>query len=294
MARTSYIELDSATQDAYYGALQSGDRFIFPRISRKINLLSRKHKKGLSQKTLLPTCSLEWQSFTTEQKNAWAAAGALTKLSNWKLFVKEKCYKIVNNLAGNPVPSLYHQGLVGQIHIEAPQSEVKIFQPHPYSYFVSHKVAGKKGMYSPVEIIEKLALPLKIQLNYKSDLVAVGDGAFAKYYAVVRRLYQGRNIDTTLEVSLDLQSDWQTAENTLSFILGQYTSYSLYLHLYNVTGDLFFDNIKVEHNSQNWARDPNCDDINQEFTRAFYQVPKHWAPLVIDGNSFFESVYIED
>lgn len=291
MAKTGYIDLTTAQESLYFGALRPGDRFVAPRVTRKINLMSFRRKKGVSQKSLLPTCAAVWAAMTSIQKAAWTTAGSYCALNGWRLFVKDKCYRVVNDLAGEATPNNYHQALVGELRIEAPADELKIFQPHPFEYYISKKITGTKNMYSPVLVTERLVLPLQIGLSYKSDLTVTAADGFAKFYAVVRRLYQGNNIDTVLEINLDLQTDWKSATNTLSTILGQYTSYSLYFHLYHVTGTLLVDNIKAIHTGQNWVRDPACNDIHQDFTRAYYQVPAHWSAIEIPDGAFFESVY---
>lgn len=291
MSKTGYIDLTEAQEEAFYRVLTPGDRFIAPRVRRNVTLLSRRRKKGVSQRSLLPACSQAWASLTDEQRTAWGVAGAYSGLNGWRCFVRDYCYRVVNDLPGIATPSNYHQGLVGQLSVEGSADELKLIQPHPNFYYISKKIAGTKNMYSPTPVTERLVLPLQIGITYKSDLeLTEGDG-YAKFYAIVRRLYQGRNIDQVLEIELDLESDWQTVTATLSFILGQYTSYSLYLHLYHVRGILLVDNIKAIHSGHNWVRDPSCQDIHQDFTRAFYQVPKHWSALIIPEGSFFESVY---
>lgn len=291
MSQTGYIDLDTAQEAMFFGALRSGDRFISSRVNRKIALMSKRRRVGVSQRSLLPLCGQIWASMTAGQKTAWSTAGSYCNLNGWRLFVRDKIYREVNGIAGEATPNNYHQALVGQLQIDAPADELKIFQPHPSSYYISKKVAGKKGMYEPVLVSEKLVFPLQIGLSYKSDLEVTEAGGFAKFYAIVRRLYQGNNLDEILEINLDLVTDWKTATATLSSLLGQYTSYALYFHLYKVTGTLLVDNIKAVHASQNWARDPSCQDIHQDFTRAFYQVPAHWSALEIPDGSFFESVY---
>ena len=67
--------------------------------------------------------------------------------------------------------------------------------------------------------------------------------------------------------------------------------YTAFLEIYNATGDLFIDNVNIEHSGQNWARDKYCNDINQSFTKAFYQIPKHWAAVDVPDGAYFESVY---
>lgn len=291
MAKTGYIDLDTTQEEAYFGALTSGDRFINACVQRKTKLLSYRRRKGVTQKSLLPACSVAWASLTTMQKDAWSTAGGYCSLNGWRLFVRDYCYRVVNELIGIATPNNYHQALVGQLTIEAPADELKIIQPHPSQYYISKKVTGTKNQYSPVSVTEKLVLPLQIGLSYKSNLTKTNADGFAKFYAIVRRLYQGNNLDEVLEINLDLSTDWKTATATLSSILGQYTSYNLYIHLYHLTGTLLVDNIKAVHSSANWARDPSCQDIHQDFTRAFYQVPKHWTALIIPDGAFFESVY---
>jgi len=54
---------------------------------------------------------------------------------------------------------------------------------------------------------------------------------------------------------------------------------------------LYFDNIIVEHTGQNWARDPFCNNVAQTFTRGFYQIPKHWAAVILPEGSWYDSIY---
>lgn len=294
MAKVGYIDLDTSQENLYFGALNPGDRFIVPHVRRKTNLVSVRRKKGVSARSKLQECADSWNALTQDERDYWKLAGSSCALTGWKLFVKDKCLRIANDRPGNSSPSVLHQALVGQLTIEPPADELKIFQPHPYSYYISKKVSGRKNQYYPLLINEKLSLPLEIRLSYKSNLVKTQSDGFAKFYAIVRRLYQGLNRDELLEINLDLQSDWNIASNTLYSVLGQYTSYILYIHLFHLTGTLFVDNIQSRHGGVNWARDPACNDIHQDFTRAFYQVPAHWSALEIPDGSYFESVFPPD
>lgn len=291
MVKLGYLDLDSAQEESYFGALTSGDRFINSHVHRKVVLNSYRRKKGVSQKSLLPVCSVAWASLSSAQKLAWSTAGSYCNLTGWRLFVRDYVYRVINEIEGIATPNNIHQALVGQLQIDSPADELKIIQPHPSTYYISKKVAGTKNQYEPIAVNERLILPLQIGLSYKSNLVKTEDDGFAKFYAIVRRLYQGNNIDHFLTIDLDLQTDWKTQIATLSNILGQYTSYVLYFHLYHLTGTLLVDNIKVNHSGSNWVRDPSCQDIHQDFTRAFYQVPAHWSALIIPNGAYFESVY---
>ena len=291
MAKTEYIDMLPSESDLYFRALTPTDRFQYARVTKKIVFFSRKRKKGLSQKSLLPQLGEMWATLTELQKLEWSAAGAVCGLNGWRLFVRDTCARIYNDMEGMATPSLFHQAYFGHLHIEAPASEIKIVQFHPGSYYISRKVGGKNGMYQPVQITESLTLPLEIALNYSANLTAVGAGAFARLVANVWRSYQGVDREEELMIDMDLSCGWQAAAATLSSVIGQYISYSLYFHLYNVTGDLYFDNIEANHSGQNWARDPFCQDILQGYSRAFYQIPDHWAGEILPEGAIFDSVY---
>ena len=291
MAKVNYQSIPESALDAYEGALQPDDRFIIPTIRVKTVILSRAKIKGLTKRSYLPICSTVWKSFTDQQKADWKTADAHSRQHGWRTFVADKCKRIKFGIAGEATPTILHQDMVGKLKIEAPAEELKISQPHPGTYYVSRKVAGTKSQYEPVAVTEQLTLPLVLAISYKSDLVSTGVGSFAKFYADVRRIYQGNNISELLEIDIPLSHAWETLSETLSSVTGDAISYNLYLHLYKVTGTLLVDNIKATHTGTNWVRDTFCKAIEQDFTRAFYQVPKNWAPITIPTGSQFLSIY---
>lgn len=291
MAKVEYVSLIPAESELYYSGLTAQDRFTFPRVTRKVALYTKKKIKGLTQKSLLPQISEIWATFTDEQKTAWSDAGAECNLNGWRLFVQDMCIRIKNEMSGPATPDLLHQSWIGNIRIDEPDSQVKIVQYHPHSYWVSKKVYGKKGMYEPVVVTEDLSLPLEISLNYSSDLEAVAEGWFTKFYALVWYSYQGADLFEEVPINLDLVTDWKNATATLTSTIGYVVSYALFFHLSGVQGNLYFDNVKAEHSGQNWVRDPFCKDINQQFTKAFYQIPKHWGAIVLPSNSWYDSIY---
>jgi len=291
MAKTSYIDLVPELEDQYYSSLQPGDRFTFSRVRVKNSLLSRKRKKGVSQRSLLPDISVAWATLTTEEKALWSSAGAECNLNGWRLFVQDYCARRVNDLSGLATPDLLHQSWIGQVHIESPATEAKFIQFHPRSYYIKKKVAGTKSMYNPVLVTEDLSLPLTLGFNYSSDLTSTGAGSFAKLYARFWYSYQGRNLYRDLEISLDYFTDWKSVSAELTELPTIIVSYNLYLHFYNLRGDFYFDNVVSEHSGQNWTRDPYCKDVNQGFTRNYYQVAKHWTGLIAPTGVIFETVY---
>lgn len=291
MAKVSYVDLLPTVEPSYYANLTMFDRFTAPHVGMHKTFVSRKSVKGLTQKSLLPQIAADWALLSAGEKSDWSDAGVERGLNGWRLFVADKCARIKNGLSGNATPSLLHQSWVGRLKISSPADELKIAQLHPQFYWISRTIPGKKGQREPVRITEDFSLPLVLSLNYKSNLTSTGAGSFAKFYADVWYSYQGQNLSQIVEIPLDLVADWKTASVTLSTIETILVGYTLYFHLYKLTGDLYIDNVKATHSGQNWVRDTYCDDVYQTFSKAFYQIPDHWAPVTLPVGAEYDSVY---
>lgn len=291
MALTTYLTIPPELEEKYYKALQSGERFILPRIRPKTVILSRERIAGLTRKSYLPAIAILWHAFTDEQKAVWKAVSPYPRKHGWCSFVADQCKRIKFGIPGTATPDEFHQNNIGRLLIESPAEELKIIQPHPASYWVSKKVKGTKSMYEPVVVEEHLSLPFKITISRKSNLVSTGEGSFVRFYASIRHMYQGQNLNHDEIIEIPLVSDWAKQESIVSALAGTVAAYSLYFHLYKVRGTLEIDLVKAEHSGSNWARDTYCKKIEQDFTRGFYQVPKHWAPITMPAGTDYESVY---
>jgi hypothetical protein len=294
MAKTSFIQIPVGDEHKFFKALQPGDRFTFPRIRRKNLFLSRKRKKGLTLRSLLPQISEAWAGLTTPQKEAWQTAADEMGQKAYKLFTQDQSARIKNEIAGVATPSTLHQSWVGKIQVDSPADYFKIAQYHPSTYFISRKMRGFDRSEA-IKVVELVSLPLVLSISYKSNLTAIaGHTPVVRFFADVVSLYQGQQLHNILEVPLDLESGWYRATATLSHVTGIVNGYTLYIELDGVTGTLLFDNVNAYHNAQNWARDPWCNDINQQFTKVWFQIPKHWSPVDFPESSFYDSVYPED
>jgi len=291
MARTNYLDLPVGQEELYFKGLQSGDRFEFPRIVRKNAFFSRKKIAGLTAKSYLPIISGLWAGFTDQQKLDWKDIDTRTNQHGWRMFVSDQSHRIKLGYSGVATPNEYHQNLVGGINIVAPAEEVLIAQYHPASYYIQQKIQGTKNTYEPVMVTEEVSLPLSLSINYKSTLTSTGAGSFCRLFATIRHFYQGRDIDTNLVLDIPLSGGWASLSDTITSLLGEIVGYNMFIHIYKATGTLLFDNIKVEHSGQNWCRDTFCKDISQIFTRAYYQVPKNWAPITLPVGTDYDSVY---
>lgn len=291
MAKISYQLIPAEFDLTYRKALQSSDRFTISSVKRKNLLISKKKKKGLTQKSLIPLLSPVWNSLTNEQKLAWNNAGAIAGMTGFKLFIRDKSFRIANDIEGYATPNNLYQTTVGTLKIESPATSLIIEQLHPQKYWVAKKVRGTRSQYEPIPIIEDFAIPLDIAINYKADLTATNENPIARFYCIVYSHYQGLTKQNIVEIPFNLQQDWTHATATLNEVIGKDRNYTAIIQLENVQGTLYFDNVEINHSGFNWARDPHTIDINQAFTKAFYQVPKHWAPVDISEGAFFESLY---
>lgn len=291
MAKTTYLDIPDGYDLSYNKTLNSSDRFVFPSVRCRALFSRRRRIKGLTQKSLLPLCSQIWDSFTLETKNAWNVAGQVIGQSGYKLFVQDKVLREQNGLSGESIPNVLYQTYVGKLQIESPANILKITQAHPQQYWVSSPVHGKKGMREPVLVRENFALPLELQIAIKSDLQSTGVNFRARFFAIVYSLYQGNTIENVCEINFPLSCDWQKFSAIITKVLGKPQGYTLFIELYNVRGVVLVDNIVAEHSGMNWCRDSKCRDLDQNFTKAFYQVPKHWTALEISDGCFFGSEY---
>lgn len=313
MSKISYVDILPTIEASFYSNLTMLDRFTAPHIGMKKTFFSRKSVKGLTAKSLLPQIASAWNALTPTQKTAWTTAGVQRSLNGYRLFVADMSARIKNGLSGVVIPSLLHQSWFGRLKISAPAYEIKIAQLHPQFYWISRAVPGKKGQREPVKVTEDFSLPLVLSLNYRSELFySAGDtgiygdkiyassyygdetdvsDAFSKFYADVWYSYQGKNLHSFLEIPLVPGSDWINALATLSSLETIVVGYTLYFHLYKMVGDLYIDNVKATHSGQNWVRDTYCEDLYQTFSKAFYQIPDHWAPVILPSGAEYDSVY---
>ena len=291
MAKISYITIPPELEAPYKACLRPGDRFIFSRIVRKNPFISRVKKTLLLQKQIIVECAATWKSFSQEVRDLWIEMAAYCGLRGYNYFVQDEAYRIRYGIPGHSDPVAEHQYKVGRIIIQDPATEIRIAQFHPSSYYVQKKVQGTKSQYNPVQVNEPFSLPLTISISYEANLQSAGAEPTATFYAEIYHNYQGNTLTTRLKIPLSLSQEWTTEEVSLSSVIGVAIGYNLYIDIHDCTGELRFDNVKAVHNSTNWVRDFRCNNIDQSFTRQYYQVPRNWVPQIISDDAFFDSVY---
>ncbi len=291
MAKVSHVLIPAGLEESFGKCLKSPDRFVHSRVCRFKKFVSRKQKKQLLEQSLFTALAVYWKEMTNEEKSAWKDAGDVIGLTNWQNFIHDIAARWAHGVAGIGTPKTSHQGRVGCLKIEAPDDYLKIKQLHPRHYFVRRRIPGK-WTYEPVAVDELFELPLTISLSFNSDLEACGPDPSVRYFARVWHSYQGVDKETDLCLNMPAQSSgWQNMSETLTSVIGQVISYTLYIEIKDLRGVLYFDNIKAEHSLHNWARDPRCNEIDRVFPLSWHQIPKRWVAVEVGPNSSYSSTY---
>jgi hypothetical protein len=250
-----FLSFDKRVNRRYYKketGVASNKRFLF----------RREEKANLPLYSNMAEASDAWNLLTDEEKSAWNLAGVSCGLTAFNLFIQDKCYRIMNEISGNAVPSELHQYLVGHLHLPDLGSEVMVLQ------------VGNGSIAWLVEMI----------LSYKSNLINVGGGG-SYIRAVINCPYVESGITLTQSViqNLDLISDWQKVEPYYeNFRL--YTGYfELRIESLGIKGDLYFDNLSMRSDSGIQSKDSACNEIDKSFAK----------PVFPDG-AILESIYPKD
>lgn len=291
MARIS-VQLMPEEYESYFAKnLSQNWRFELPRIMRSERLISRHKKRVLIEQSYFKSIADLWWSLSEGERDDWKAAGAVKNWSGWKLFLQDTSIRISRGLSGVSTPSELYQSWVGRFEIYSPGSSIEIVQPHPKYYWTARVVPGHYPLTEVVWVKEDFSLPLKIEVSYKSNLSYYSTPCYAKLYANIWSLYQGRDIYTPLEIVFDLQSDWKRVDAEVSDVLGLAISYDMWFEFSGVRGDFFFDNLVIKHNGLDWSRDGFCRSIDEEYSKGFFQVLRPWIPVDVPSGVSYSSDY---
>lgn len=291
MAIVGGLEVPEQLIQLFRELVRVNDSRRYGSVAKNGHLLSKEKKLKVSTRSLLPQISEYWAALTPAQKAAWKSAGAASSYNMWNLFVQDTAYRLKYGLPGVATPSDLYQYKVGKLTIAAPASGARLRQYHPESYYKMKKVTGTKGLWTEVEIKEKLQLPLTIGMSYKASLTAGGVDSYARYYATIYSSYQGRTIQTQVGGDLLQNTDWIYYSATTTEVIGKARSYDLCLDFNNVYGCFYWDNVIARHTGTNYARDWRCVDVNNELTRSNYQIEKSWEEDFLPTGAAFDSVY---
>ena len=250
MARVQTVQVPAEIQHLYRKSVQQSDRFFTGSVRMQQPPLSRTRRKELTRAsivhspqegrgTLFKYLAPMWRTLTTDQKNVWKAAGAVSGLSNWQLFISDNAQRIRNSLTLMVPPQITWQVRTGYITLSGLATEIILKQEHPQSYWVTKKKVGQPWKQELNYLLETFSFPLTLGIRYKSNLTAVGGEQRARYYARVHTKYQGNDVFTDLEIPFSANTDWVYETVTLDGIRGIFVGYTLFLELVGYQGTFF-------------------------------------------------------
>jgi len=292
--RITTLNVPADLREKYERILAALERFFYPRLARKPRLLSRARRQALLGVTYMFYAADLWRQKSEAEKQEWKNAAEKCGLNGWQLYLKDKVYRLMNNIPGDAVPSIYHQYFVGHIKIESPATKILITQRHPYTWWEWYKKPRRKRMYSKQKITERLTFPFKIALSRRTNLTAVGDLPYCYLLAKIIHFYEGHLFYTMYPIDIPLVSDWGYQEKIIEAPGGYVGTYELQIRLNDVQGEMWFDNIIAEHDGTNFARDKYCDNITREFFDEFFNVAMNWEPTDVPEGALYESIYPPD
>lgn len=289
MAKTVSIQIADELKNQYNSTLQRRDRFELGVIQSQRAPITDAAKKKIKELSQFQFFGALWRALSEVEKQVWKDAAVFSSLSGWQLFVSDNSARIKASLPLDVPPNVLWQVWAGYIKIESPATEIILRQEHPQKYWTAKKVKGQSWKNELFLLQENFNLPLEIQVRYKSSLVATGSTQSARFFARVWSSYQGQDIYTDLEITVDPDTDWVLGTATLSTVIGHVIGYSLNIEIIGYTGEFLFDNIRAIHTGTNWTFDPRCDNISKTFTKAFAVVPPYWVPLSLPPGATYYS-----
>lgn len=293
MARVSYVLVPPGMTDKYKTTITPSDRFSFSSIRRKPLFGSRKRKKAVSLRSVLPAASTAWNALSPTVQENWKTAGAISKYTGFQTFIRDYASRIKNGLTGIGTANNFVQNLCLRLTVTSPASRIRLLQEHPFTYYVLRKVKGTKSQYNPVLITESFGMPITLKVRAKSTLTSAGANPSARVYLEVYSNYQGRDLTTLVNIDIPLSANWALYTATLNATIGTARGYNAYIEINNARGVLDIDNIEFNHSAQNWCRDPRCEKSATSYTRAFYQIARNWVADDMPTGSYFDSIYYE-
>jgi hypothetical protein len=258
MAHVMGITIPAGWEIIYNKTLRMYDISVMCNVGKNPRWFPRKKTIQLKEITYLYNIAYVWGNFTSNEKQAWSNAAQIIGQHGYNLFVQDKSYRVKNSIAGNAVPSIYHQFTVGHINISAPATAARIAQYN----------------------IHKIYFPATMQISAKTNLVSAGPNPYCRMIVTWFNYVTGQTIEQVETIEIPLNQVWQTTIQSIVDKGGRKGRWNLQIELNDVTGDLWFDNPSVEYNGQVQINDTYCEDV-----------VKWWKGENIPTGVTFETIY---
>jgi len=231
-------------------------------VTKKRTLFRREDIKNLPTYSLLTQCADAWFLLTSGEKAAWETAALACDLSGYNLFIQDKTYRLMNEIAGNATPNNYHQYLVGHLDI-----------PEGAGDFLLKKVGN-----------EIMSLPATLHINRNAVLTAdPAGGEFIKVrFSYVYDDGGGPEWQSD-ELSLAKSSSWGTETLAITQQTNPTGVFYLEIEGHNVKGDFYFDNFYVSDLNGILTSDRPCEKVENKFNG-----------IIIPAGMTYSSIYPAD
>lgn len=243
MPRVYGITIPAGIEIIYNKSLKMYDISVMCNVGKNVHYLTRSQKYTLRGLSKLFEVAYRWSALSQAQKDAWYIAGDPSGMNGYALFTQDTIYRYLNGLIGLATPSIYHQYFIGHVEIEAPATSCLAVEYHD----------------------TPLSFPCTMSVNYRSNLVSTGPGSFAKLTFQWLRLFSGKNYNERQSIDFGLVDAWQTKQISITQQPGVIGTWALVLELYNVTGNLYIDNLSVEYDGTIQNVDFECDVFPESF-----------------------------
>jgi len=228
-------------------------------VTKQRTKYSRLDKQALLDNSLIGLIADAWNNLTDSERAAWVTAGEVCGLDGYNLFTQDKAYRIKNSIDGNATPSIYHQYLVGHLHIDEGVGDCEFKQ----------------------ENTNVFTFPAYLRLRAKTNLIEYpAVGGFLRVNFIYEFLEGGILQYDITEINLPLSSSWSSYSEAITEHKNLTGEWHLQICSHAVKGDFWFDDFFVETASGIITRDENCE-----------QVEKRWLLVKYPAGALLETIY---
>ena len=258
MALVMGITLPAGYEIIYNKAIKMYDISVLCNVGKNPAFFPRNKYLTLKEVTYLFNIAYAWNALSQETKDEWKYAANIIGDHGYNLYVQDKSYRMKHEIGGVPVPSLYHQYLVGHLSVQSPATGALVAQYNK----------------------RKIAFPSSFELCFKTNLSSAGENPSAKINLIWTRYTTGQNIEETETIDLPLVSGWDKRKKWVTPQSGIRAKWRIEIELNDVEGDLWFDNVFVTYSGEIKLNDPYCMDV-----------VKWWKAVSLPDGATFETIY---
>ncbi len=296
------ITLPAGIDIIYNKAIRMYDISFFCNVGKNPQFFPRSKFYTLKEITYLYQIAYIWNNLSQATKDAWKEAGDVIGQHGYNLFVEDKSYRLKHGIAGEAIPSNFHQFTVGHINIVAPANKAEIVQYNsrrvnfPANFELCYKTnltrdehyylmaddgymlteSGDRLVFDSYDLMTETGE----LLQETGDKILLATHESAKATFTWTRYYQGQNIESTEIIDLGLSQEWIRKTQDITYYKGTRGKWRIEITLENVIGDLWFDNVWAFYSGEIKINDPFC-----------YDVVKWWKVLSMPDGAVFGTLY---